>query len=227
MKSFTLKIGLLVAVSYFATSCSQSKSSNNSTPSTGFTINGQAVLAKCSKAVDSKLSLSISTVSGDQLGGSDPLWVKVKFNTISPDLTKSGITMRFYRMKGVGNDAVLDSTSLQSQTYNMSTGQPNANLTQVVNPSVITTTSAFYVYINDPQSQYQILKVAFFDSSGKTIENFNILIPEFLANPTEYQINADGTARAQYLQDLHPLKSITTTGWTGETYNTFFQQFCF
>lgn len=227
MNSITLKIGLLITVSYFATSCSQSKSSNTSTPSTGVTINGQAVLAKCSKSVDSNLSLSISSVAGDQLGGSDPLWVKVKFNTISPELTKAGVTMRFYRMKGVGNDAVLDNTSLHSQTYTLSTGQPNANLTQVVNPNVITTTSAFYVYVNDPQSQYQILKVAFFDTTGKTIENFNILIPDFLANPTEYQVASDGTTRSQFLQDLHPLKGVATTGWTSETFNNFFQQFCF
>lgn len=227
MKSLTLKIGLLITLSYFATACSQSKSSNTTSPSTGITINGQAVLAKCSKAVDSKLSLSISTVTSDQLGNADTQWVKVKFNTISPELTKSGVTMKFYRMKAIGNDAVLDNTSLQNQTYNLSTGQPNANLTQVVNPQVITTTSAFYVYINDPQSQYQILKVAFFDTTGKTIENFNILIPEFLANPTEYQMNSDGTARAQYLQDLHPLKGTTTTGWTGDTFNNFFQQYCF
>lgn len=226
MKSISLKIGLLVVVSYFATSCSSSKSNNTSDPSTGVTFNGKAILATCSKAVDAKLSLSIATFA-DQVGQVDPLWVKVKFNTISPDLTKAGITMRFYRMKGVGNDAVLDSTSLQSQTYNMSTAQPNSNLSQVVNPQVITTNSAFYVYINDAQSQYQILKLAFFDSTGKTIENFNILIPEFLANPSEYQMNSDGTARSQYLQDLHPLKGTATNGWSGETFNNFFQQYCF
>jgi hypothetical protein len=226
MKSLSLKIGLLLLVSYFATSCSQSKSSNTSSPSTCVTINGKAVLATCSKAVDDKLSLNVATFA-DQVGNADPLWVKVKFNTISPELTKSGVTLRFYRMKGVGNDAVLDNTSLQSQTYNLSTAQPNSNLTQTVNAQVITTSSAFYVYINDPQSQYQILKVAFFDSTGKTIENFNILIPEFLANPAEYLTNADGTSRGQYLQDLHPLKNTATTGWSSETFNNFFQQFCF
>lgn len=227
MKSNTLKVGALLLVSYFATSCTTSKSNNISdSQSTGITINGQAVLAKCTKAVDSMLSLSISTIT-DQLGQVDPLWVKVRFNTISPELTKSGVTMRFYRMKGVGNEAVLDSTSLQSQTYNMSTGQPNANLTQIVNAPTISTSSAFFVYVNDAQSQYQILKVAFFDSTGKTIENINILIPEFLASPTEYKTNSDGTARSQYLQELHPLNSTTTTGWSSETFNNFFQQYCF
>lgn len=226
MKSVFLKIGLLLVVSYFATSCSQSKTNNTSAPSTGATINGKAILATCSKSVSSKLSLSVATFT-DQVGQIDPLWLKLKFNTISPELTKAGITMRFYRMKGVGNDAVLDNTSLQSQTYTLSTSQPNSNLTQTVNSQVITTTSAFYVYLNDPQSQYQILKVAFFDNTGKTIENFNILIPEFLANPSEYQLNADGTARSQYLQDLHPLSQTSTTGWSGETFNNFFQQFCF
>ena len=226
MKKLTLKIGLLALVSYFATSCSSSKSNNTNSTSTGVTINGKAVLATCSKAVDSKLSLSVATFA-DQVGNTDPLWIKVKFNTISPELTKAGVTMRFYRMKSAGNDANLDNTSLQSQTYNVSTSQPNSNLTQTVSAQVINTASAFYVYVNDPQSLYQILKVAFFDSSGKTIENFNILIPEFLANPVEYQLNADSTARSQYLQDLHPLKSTTTTGWSSETFNNFFQQFCF
>ncbi len=227
MKSITFKIGALLLVSYFATSCSSSKSNNNSASnSSGITIGGQAVLAKCTKAVDTKLSLSIATIT-DQLGQVDPLWVKVRFNTLSPELIKSGITMRFYRMKGVGNDAVLDNTSLQSQTYTMSTGHPNANLVQVVNPQTISTSSGFFVYVNDPQSQYQILKVAFFDSTGKTIENFNILIPEFLANPADYKTNTDGTTRSQYLQELHPLNATATTGWSSETFNNFFQQYCF
>jgi hypothetical protein len=225
MKSLIQKLTALILMAYLLTACSQSKSSNTIS-SNGINITSQSVLANCTKSVNSNISVSLATIK-DQVSQVDPLWIKLKFNVVNSSLTKSGMTIRFFRMKGALNDAVLDSVALQSQTYNMSTGQPSSNLSPVVNPSQINSNSGFFIYLNDAQGQYQILKIAFYDTDGKVIENFNILIPEFLANPSEYTVNSDGSARSQYLQELHPLNGVATTGWSNDTFNQFFQQFCF
>lgn len=189
-------------------------------------IAGKPLLASCTKGASQKISVQLAAIK-NQIGEADPLWIKMKFNVITTDLQASGSTVRIYRMKGNGSEAVLDPTSLAMQTYDFASGQPTSNLTQSLPATSVSSQVGLFVYLNDPQAQYQALKVAFFDSTGKVIENFNILIPEFLVSVVDYQTTTYGTARSQFLVDLHPLKATDTSAWSATTYDQFFQQFCF
>ena len=229
MKQVTKKNTALIALLAFAmflTSCNQSKSSNQNTSSTNVMIGGKPLLASCTKGANQKISVNLSAIK-NQIGEADPLWIKMRFNVVTSDLQTTGSTVRIYRMKGNGSEGVLDQTSLAMQTYDPASGQPTSNLTQSLPATSVNSQVGLFVYLNDPQAQYQALKIAFFDSSGKVIENFNILIPEFLVSVVDYQTTNYGGARSQFLVELHPLKATDTSAWSAATYDQFFQQFCF
>lgn len=217
---------IFLVLGFFLASCNQSKSTAPNTSNTTMMIAGRPVLASCTKGVNAKISVNVAAIK-NQIGEADPLWLKLRFNVVAPELQASGNTMRIYRIRGNGSEPVLDQTSLAVQTYDLNSGQPTINLTQALPATSVNSQSGLYVYLNDSQAQYQALKIAFFDSSGKAIENFNILIPEFLASVADYISPTNGYARSQFLIDLHPLKSTDTSAWTAATFDQYFQQYCF
>jgi len=183
-------------------------------------------LAYCNKSSDTtNFSFNTSIVS-DSSGGVSADYIKLKFNFISSNITKSGNTIRFYKWRIVGSQSVLDQTPLSVATYDFSSGQTNSALTTSLAADQVNGTYGYYIQLNDPSQVYQVIKVVAYDSSGTVIASLNSLIPAFYANPAEYAYNSDGTARAMILQQLQPLYG-TTTGYTAAQFQSYFNQYCF
>jgi hypothetical protein len=80
---------------------------------------------------------------------------------------------------------------------------------------------------DDLKNPYQVLKVVAYKSDGTVISNANVLIPQFLASPEDYKLNADGTTRADLLQQLHPLYGSDVSAWSFSQMQQAFDQYCF
>lgn len=82
------------------------------------------------------------------------------------------------------------------------------------------------VDLKDNQGTYKVLRVVIREASdnfsGSVVEELDILLPVFEANPNVY-----GESRPAILEGLHPLKDKATGGWTESQYQTFANAFCF
>jgi hypothetical protein len=209
-------------------SCGNSKSAelNTTNSSSNNTISSQKPLANCNKSATADMSMNTSTVN-DSAGQIDPNWTKVKFNFLSTKSTAAGNVVRFFKWKVSGAQSSLDPSALSTMFYNLENGQPTTNAANSVPVEEIATTRGIYVQLNDSAGQYQVLKAVVYDSAGKIVAQMNTLIPQFSSSYSDYRLNSDGSARAQVLLDLHPLKATDATSWTASSYSTYFQNFCF
>lgn len=82
------------------------------------------------------------------------------------------------------------------------------------------------VDLKDPNGDYDVLKVANYDSStNKAINTMDALLPLFAADPAAYA-NDNGATRAGVLQALHPFKS-SAGQFTSSQYQSMSNNFCF
>ena len=225
-----LKLTLVAAICTLFFSCSNSKSnetklnSNNTPPPS--VINSQKPLTNCNKTVTADISMNLNALT-DSAGQANPQWMKVKFNFLSTKVTAAGNVIRFFKWKVTNQQAYLDQTPLSQYAYETATGQPVTNASTDLAVNDITASRGFFVQMNDPDSSFQVLKAVVYDSNGQIVAQLNSLIPQFYANFADYQYNSDGTARAQLLTDMHPMKSVSSTGWTASQYASYYQQYCF
>lgn len=221
-----LIVGVLSVIALSSCGTSKSNVVNTTTNSSNNNISSQKPLANCNKSVSTDISLNMSTVN-DSAGQVDPNWTKVRFNFLSTKATASGNVVRFFKWKVSGTQSTLDPIPLSTLFYNLENGQPTTESTSSVPVVEIATTRGLYVKLNDTIGQYQVLKAVVYDSAGAIVAQMNTLIPQFNSNYSDYRLNSDGTARAQVLLDLHPLKATDTTSWTQTQYSTYFQNLCF
>ncbi len=220
-------LSLITVMALFLAACGNSKSNPNTTNSSSrYDISSQKILANCNKSKDSNFSMNSSIVV-DQNGQTSSDWIKVKFNFLSAAETASGNTIKFFKWRVVGTKSQIDQTPLQFAAFDLSTGQTvGANVTNV-SVSDVNSQSGFYIQLNDPNIQFQVLKVVVYSSDGKIVGQFNHLIPGFYASPIDYKYNSDGTARAQNLQELHSLYATDVSAWTSTQLQQSFNQYCF
>lgn len=231
MKNLTFnqnKIARIFAVLFLLTllsACGTSKSNPTNITSTP-TTNGVKPLANCQKTVTADASINMAAVV-DQVGAADLNWTKLRFNYLSAAVTQSGNTLRFFKWRMVNGQSYLEPTALYAMFYDLTTGQPTSSAMNVIPTGLINPQKGLFVQLNDTQAQYQVLKIVAYNASNQIVGQMNALIPQFLANPSDYAFNSDGTARAQILQDLHPLKGTNTAGWTSENFLAQIQTMCF
>ena len=234
MKTLTLKqnrnmkIVLIFTVLGLLSACGNSKSNNSPADqsSNRIDINSQKALANCNKAKDINFSYNTSIVT-DQAGQIKPEFIKLKFNFLSADITKTGVVLKFFKWRVTGSLAVLDPTPLSIAAYDFSTGQTVGNLTSSLAADQVTGQYGYYVQLNDPNALAQVIKVVAYSSDNMVIGNLNSLIPVFNANPDDYKLNSDGSARADILQQLHLLYGTSTSGMTTTQFQQSFDQYCF
>lgn len=225
-----LKLSFVAAISTLFFSCSNSKSnetkqfSNNTPPPS--VINSQKPLTNCNKTVNADISMNGNALT-DNAGQANPQWMKVKFNFLSTKVTAAGNVIRFFKWKVTNQQAYLDQTPLSSYAYELATGQAATSASVNLAVSDITPSRGFFIQMNDPDASFQVLKAVVYDSNGQIVAQLNSLIPQFYANFADYQYNSDGTARAQLLTDMHPMKAVSSTGWTAAQYSSYYQQYCF
>ncbi len=135
----------------------------------------------------------------------------------------------------------LDPSPLSFALMNPSTGQYLTSWKTVLKWSDVSTIASgmghtdpqtFFNSVNilvdlkDPNGQYDVLKVASYDSStDKAVHTMDALLPLFAANPRDYA-NDNGSVRAGVLQNLHPFKA-TAGQFTTQQYQAMANNFCF
>ncbi|MBC7467141.1 MAG: hypothetical protein H7256_14220 [Bdellovibrio sp.] len=201
-----ITLGLLALL----TACGNTKSQSSNAVTSSTSLATTSTLAYCNKSADSNFSFNTSVVT-DANGNVSTDYIKMKFNFLNANITKSGNVLKFYKWRVSGSQSVLDSTPLNVATYTFGSGQTNSSLASSIDASQFNGTSGLYIQLNDPSAVYQVVKVVAYDSSGTAIANLNSLIPTFAANPATYSYNSDGSARATILQQMHALYGQTTT----------------
>lgn len=229
MKSVTTLI-LAATALLTLSSCGTSKSSestvNTAIQSSTVTNAGTKVVTSCQKATGTDMSVNISAVKNSS-GTINNSLVKIKFNRLSSTATASGNVVRFFKWKVSSNQAYMDQTPLTVTRYVLSSGTVDQSATNSITASTVTTSQGYYIDLNDAAGEYQVLKAVVYSSAGTIVSQQNILIPQFLGNPSDYAFNADGSARAQILKDLHPLALTDVTSWTSTTYSNYYSATCF
>lgn len=225
-----LKLSLVLCVALL-TACGTTKSTDDSTGSTEQSsrveVSAGKPLASCNRASNTNLDFSVSTVL-DSSGQVSEQYIKLKFNYVASTMAASGYYLRFYKWRVSAGVSQLDPTPLDFNSYNLSSNTATSSAASAYYTNQISTSSGFYINLRDDASNtYQVLKAVVYKSDGTIAAQQNILIPQFMANPVDYQLNSDGSARSITLQNLHPLKNAATTGWTSTQFQQAFDQYCF
>lgn len=220
-----LKITALLALALLS-SCGTSKSTPVEQSSVVAVVPNKP-LASCHRLNDANYTMNIANVvNNDNSISSD--WMKVKFSYLSADVTQTGYSLRFYKWRVINGASQLDSNPLEFTAYSLANGQSTSNPMTAIFANQINTTTGFYIRLNDDlNAPYQVLKVVAYKTDGTVAAQSNVLIPQFLANPTDYATNADGSGRAQLLQQLHPLYGQNVSTWSHQKLSDTFQQYCF
>lgn len=220
-----LKLTLLATAMIVLTSCGNTKEDTQVNENTYSSV-ATKPLASCNKKSTSDIGFSSMAVQ-NQVGTQDNNWMKVKMTFLSTTATASGNVLKFFKWKMVNGVPYLDQTPMSFYTYNISSGVSSTTAINQITTSTVNSLTGYNVYLNDASGTYQVIKAVVYSSSGAVIAQSDSLIPQFLAIPSQYAYNNDGSARAAGLQALHPLNSVTTTGWSDAAYAAHFQAFCF
>jgi hypothetical protein len=230
MKTQTLiKVSVLISMLVLS-ACGTSKSTNTGAVEleSRVEVSSEKPLASCNQLNKTGLmTMNIANIM-DSNGKANQDWVKVKFPMIDSAHNKPGYYLKFYKWRVLNNAVQLDNVPLAAYAYDLSTGSPTTTATTGVYISSITNQTGLMLKLNDDlNNPYQVLKVVAYQSDGTMIDHVNVLIPQFLASPEDYKFNANGTARADLLQQLHPLYGQDVTGWTFTQLQESFDQYCF
>jgi|GEM_PF-6142834 len=223
-----LTLTLSVLAICLLTSCGTSKSTTTAEGASKIDISSELAMATCNRSISANLSFNLASISESTTGQINPDWIKIKFDFLSVDVTKSGYHLKFYKWRVIGGSAQLDPEPLTFSTYQLSTnGLSNEMLTGIYTAQ-INKQSGYYIRLNDDANYpYQVLKVVAYKTDGTVAAQSDVLIPQFSASPTAYKINSDLSARAQNLQKMHPLYATDTTGWTQTQFKQNFDKYCF
>ncbi len=225
-----IKITLVLSLALL-TACGTTKSSDDESAVTEqasrVEVTGNKPLASCNRSMNSNLDFSAATVL-DNTGKVSNQNIKLKFNFLSTALTTTGYSIRFFKWRVLNNQSQLDATPLVFNTFNLNTKQNTSGSVSVVFANQTNTQTGFYINLNDDlQNPYQVIKAVVYKTDGTIAAQTSLLIPQFLANPADYSLNADGSARPDVLKKLHPLYSQVTSGWASNQFQQNFDQYCF
>ena len=93
-------------------------------------------------------------------------------------------------------------------------------------PNVFLKNVRLVVDIRDPQAQYDVLKVAFYNSSNVATIDMDVLMPSFAASPTDYAKDASAT-RSPSLTALHPFAAYSASGYATAQFQSMAASYCF
>lgn len=85
-----------------------------------------------------------------------------------------------------------------------------------------------FLDLRDPQGQFDAINVVYYDQAGSTIDQLDMLLPIFDADPKIYANDPDGGTRDSELMALHPFYSRYLAGeqWNVKTYQTWANDLC-
>ncbi len=227
VKGLTRKMLVLALTALLVSACSKKSSDTTTQTASTFNTFAQTNLASCNRVSDSNLAFNVSTAT-DQMGQVSSDWIKVKFLFLNETVTQTGNFIKFYKWRVIGNSVQLDSTPLEVGRYVLSNNQSAESTNTSVKATDINSSYGYMIRLNDDINYpYQVLKVVVYKADGGVIAQSDVLIPQFSADPNEYKINYDGTARANVLLNLHPLYNKDLSSFTASSMQQYFAQYCF
>lgn len=239
----TLKTALFLTLLALLSACGAAKDSSESFASRSIsattTTTSTVPLAYCNQKSQGGLSANLMVYT-DSANNVRNDYMKVKITQIPADFA-SGSYLEFFRWQVSSNgQTYLDPTPTQARFETLS-GQILTNFSPVIywgqisqiaknsglsDPNQFLQQVRLVVDIRDPQAQYDVLKIAFYNSSNTATIDMDILLPAFAANPSEYQ-NDHGATRPTALQNLHPFAAKISEGWTSSQFQSMTNGYCF
>jgi hypothetical protein len=241
----TLKTVLVLTILVMMTACGQAKDDSSgdlasrATTATPTATATTKTYAYCNQRTKSGLAANLM-VYADSTGAVRNDYMKVKFTAVPADFA-SGSYIEFFRWQAnTSGTTYLDPTPTQARIETAS-GQILIPFSPVIywgqlsqlaanagisDPSTFMQQIRLVVDTRDPQGQYDVLKIAYYNSSNAAIINMDMLMPLFSASPKDYQ-NDGGGVRASILQGLHPFAAKINDGTTAAQFQTLANAFCF
>ncbi len=238
----TLKATLLLITSAMLTACGAQKtdtSSSFASRSPVTTTASNSALLYCNQKSQDGITAKVMvyTDSANQIRND---YMKVKF-TQMPVSFGTGDYIQFFRWQAnTSNQVYMDPTPIQARFETLD-GTVLTNFSSVIYwgqvsniaaSSGITDVNTFFqnvrlvVDTRDPQANFDVLKIAMYNSSNTNTVNMDILMPAFSASPIDYATEG-GAARASTLQALHPFAGMIGQTWTAAQYQSMGSSYCF
>lgn len=233
----------LILLSFYMIGCGSSKSSNSqdfASRNTGVTTTQSKSVAYCNQGSSSQMKMNLAAF--DDNGTILPNLVKAKLTQVPSGFESNSGFIQIWKWKANSTGATyidptpvsfyMESIDLGMAVTNNSTFIRWADLSQLATSLQTNNATDFFkkvrfiVDLKDTLGEYDALKVVYYDQTGKMMDQFDMLIPIFSANPTDYAVEADGSIRAQILQALHPFQNQVTQGWSASHYQTLANDYC-
>jgi len=240
----TLKATLLLTVLAMLTACGAQKSTESSDLSsrafvTSTTSSSAKPLLLCNQKSQDGLtaSLKVYTNSANQIRND---YMTLKFSQM-PSSFGAGDYIQLFRWQANSSNQIyldpipvkarfetLDGRAITDFSSVLYWGQVSALAKELG----LTDVNAFFakvrlvVDVRDPQANFDVLKIAMYNTNNTNTVNMDMLMPAFSANPNDYASDG-GEGRASSLQALHPFAAHKGQNWTSEQYASMGTSFCF
>lgn len=244
--SLPLKATLLLLVLAMLSACSpkvrvegSSDQSSRSSVTTPSSSGDGSTLLYCNQKSQDGLTAKVM-VYVDAENKIRPDYMKVKLTEV-PAGFESGDFIQFFRWQAnTANQVYVDKIPVQARFETLdgrilTDFSPViywAQVSDIAGKSGITDVNTFFqnvrlvVDIRDPQADFDVLKVAMYNSKSENTLNMDVLMPAFPASPSDYAWEK-GAPRSAYLQALHPFASMNDQGWTASEFKSMATSFCF
>lgn len=204
-------------------------------PSSG---DGSQEVALCNQLEDSFLTARLM-IYYDPNNTYRPDYVHLYLPKIQIDFKKSNyrLILRKWKMSTSGNsnqddtplklrlerlsDHISIGNDMDSIQWSTIANKLKSNLSTDYSFSDAFSEFGFLVNLRDPSGAYDVLKISLY-KDGDWVQDWNILLPPFYANPTTYAENQNGT-----LAQLHPLYGQETSSYDSSSFANLFNGFCF
>ncbi len=245
MKTLTIAQITLLSLAGMLTACAGSSGSSDlasrSTSSSTSSTTSNGTLTSCNQGKSASVQLNLMSYAVNGAYRNDLM--RAKITSIADAFKTTSNYIQMFRWQALSNSLVyLDPTPVNIRLEKISDGTVLTNYQSYLrwsdisyvatNLGVSTPADLFNLVrltidIRDPNAEYDVLKVGYYNSSNTALESFDMLMPLFTVNPNDYSTQPDGTSRPSVLKNLHPFKSSASQGWPTSHYMSIAQGYCF
>lgn len=239
------KVLLMASMTLLMTACANQNSTEDLSSREPVTevvdsTNTTSAKAYCNQGSGSTFTAQVKAwIEGSKVTRYD--FFKAKL-TLAESFKTNGNYVQMFRWKAnSAGQTYLDSTPLQFRLITNAgvsasdymSAMSWQNVTQLASALKATTVAGLFQQVQlivdarDPYAEFDVIKIVVYNSSNQPVDQKDILLPVFSADPVGYAKEADGSARANILRNLHPLKSMQGQSWTPAHYQTIVNGYCF
>ena len=244
-----LTLALLATLSLMMTACGSAKQSSSGSDdlasrSTGSDVTQSAnKFAYCNAGSATNFKANIMAYM-DTAGNVRYDYMKVKWTTIPSHFSNEATYFNMWRWKANSSgQTYIDPTPVEFRLEYIATGNPVTGWRNNLSWTELKSIAAKHnfsnaldlfkyvravVNIKDTAGEYDVLKIALYNKSNNTlVEQMDVLMPIFSANPSDYAVESNGASRPSVLRNLHPYNSMQSQGWSTSHYVSLANSNCF